>query len=682
MRFRRLQVQARTSDGPYGVSLDFPDGLVVVWADNSMGKSTCVKSIIVALGLEAMLTPNQNDLPLPPALKSRLDSATGEHQVLESEVYLEIENNKGERITVQRTIKGSRDKNLITVHAGPALSSPNETFTERDFFVNRAGSASRDSGFHFFLADFLGWELPAVKTYDGREYPLYLQCLAPYFIVEQTRGWSTVQPPLPTQFRLRDAHKRAVEFLLDLDAHRIAAKRQAIQYEIARIETEWMAQAVSAGELAKNVTARIQSLPLKPVTNWPPVVLPGLTVLAGDKWIDVPSRGRINQATLDELIGTEIPRVIDVATSVQSELNAAEEEVHDRQTTLARLLDLSEMETMEFSRISKRLSAIDEDIQHHKDVRTLRGLGSRQNSSIDHGNCPICHQTVPDSLVPLEAGLTVMSLDESVEFLTEQHRTYEIVLANAAKAGEARQIQIRSLREELGSLREHVRALKQTLMTDGRVPSIAAIRTRIELETTIKKDMEVQQRFDKLLQKFAELSENWRQVQIDLMELPRADVSERDQMKLGVWTNLVQQQLKEYGFGSFSSDQVVISQDTYKPEHEGFDLEASFSLQNSISASDLIRTIWSYLNGILELSRKAETQHPGCILFDEPRQQSTRDVSFAHLLKRTSNSAQFGQQVIFFTSENQARLMGHLDGLPHKLISIEGRVLKKLTSAH
>lgn len=214
MRFRRLKIQLQTSDGPYGVTLDFPDGLVVVWADNSMGKSTCVKSILVALGMEAMLTTTQADLPLPPAVKARLDSTTGEYDVLESDVWLEIENSKEERIVVQRTIKGARDKNLITVYEGPALTSPGSIVNTKDYFVSRPGAATRELGFHHFLAKFCNWTLPLVQTYDGNEYPLYLQCIFPYFFVEQTRGWSTVQPPLPTQFRIRDAHKRSFLILM------------------------------------------------------------------------------------------------------------------------------------------------------------------------------------------------------------------------------------------------------------------------------------------------------------------------------------------------------------------------------------------------------------------------------------------------------------------------------------
>ena len=79
MRFRCLQMRVETTDGPYGATLTFPDGLVVFWADNSMGKSTCVRAILVALGLEAMLTTNQSDLPLPPSITYRLDSDSGQH---------------------------------------------------------------------------------------------------------------------------------------------------------------------------------------------------------------------------------------------------------------------------------------------------------------------------------------------------------------------------------------------------------------------------------------------------------------------------------------------------------------------------------------------------------------------------------------------------------------------------
>lgn len=171
---------------------------------------------------------------------------------------------------------------------------------------------------------------------------------------------------------------------------------------------------------------------------------------------------------------------------------------------------------------------------------------------------------------------------------------------------------------------------------------------------------------------FAGLAGEWRKLQGDISSLPSDDLSESDRRKLKLWGNSLRMQLKDYGFRSLSADQIELSPDTYRPEHEGFDL------QTTISASDLIRTIWAYLSGLLEVAREETINHPGCLLFDEPRQQSTRDVSFAALLERAAASADFGQQVVFFTSENLVRLKEHMVFLNHTLREIDGRVIKKM----
>jgi hypothetical protein len=81
---------------------------------------------------------------------------------------------------------------------------------------------------------------------------------------------------------------------------------------------------------------------------------------------------------------------------------------------------------------------------------------------------------------------------------------------------------------------------------------------------------------------------------------------------------------------------------------------------------------------MIELSREETMNHPGLLILDEPRQQSTRVVSFAELMKRASSATVAKQQVIFFTSESTAILKQALNGLPHTLIECEGRMLKKI----
>lgn len=669
MRIRHLRLDVQTEQGPCSCDLEFPNGLVVVWADNSMGKSTCVRSILIALGLEAMLTTNRSELPLPPALTDELETESGEsRKVLESDVYLEIENQQGKRIVVRRTIRGTRDSNLISVIDGPALSNPGQPHPSEDYFVNLSGAASREAGFHRFLANFLGWKLPLVQTYEGNEYPLYLQCIFPYAVVEQIRGWSSIQPPVPTQFRIRDVHKRAIEFLLNLDAYKIAGQRQELLDERRRIETEWKGHGTRASDIAEAISSVVQGIPERPVIGWPPKVPPTLILPREGKWIPILDFVAAEEKDLQTLVDQEIPRVQEIASAAEQELADAERELRVKHALLSRRLGEIEAEESEMTSMKHRIKTLEEDIQRNKDVVTLQRLGSQVQSSIGSGSCPICHQQIQDSLVPLDNDQSVMSVAENIKFLAEQKRTYDGVLKNASQMQEARRRRAVAERDELSEIRQRIRTLRQTLISDGRLPSAAAIQARLELEQQIHRHSEAVGRFNTILEAFSDLSSQWKDVQAKLKKLPKDDTTSEDKDKLKVWSKACREQLDKFGFKSLTAAQISISSDTYRPEHEGFDL------QTSISASDLIRTIWSYLHGLLEVSRTLETNHPGFIIFDEPRQQSAKDVSFKELLVRASKAVD--DQVIFFTSENRERLASALVGVEHTLRAFNGRVIK------
>jgi hypothetical protein len=63
LRIRRLKLLVVTEKGDFGADIKFPDGLVLLRADNTSGKSTCLKAMIYALGLERMFGP-ANQPPL------------------------------------------------------------------------------------------------------------------------------------------------------------------------------------------------------------------------------------------------------------------------------------------------------------------------------------------------------------------------------------------------------------------------------------------------------------------------------------------------------------------------------------------------------------------------------------------------------------------------------------------
>ncbi|EOH73423.1 hypothetical protein [Enterococcus malodoratus] len=55
------------------------------------------------------------------------------------------------------------------------------------------------------------------------------------------------------------------------------------------------------------------------------------------------------------------------------------------------------------------------------------------------------------------------------------------------------------------------------------------------------------------------------------------------------------------------------------PEADGFDLKADSS------ASDNIRTIWSYTLSLLKISNMYNGNHLGFVIFDEPKQHSIHE---------------------------------------------------------
>ena len=345
MRIRHLRLRINTDLGLHGTDIEFPDGLVVLRADNTTGKSTCIQSILVALGLEAMLTTNQKDLPLPHVMKKELFSK-GDHlvNVIESDIFLEIENKRGEHIVVHRTVKGNRGKDLITVISGPALTKSSGIYNSTDYFVSRTGAAVREKGFHRFLAEFLEWNLPEVQTFDGRLVPLYIQCIFPYIAVEQKRGWASLIPPIPLQFRIREPNKRSIEFLLNLDANEIASKRIDLNNRTAMIEREWEASVYELQAMVKAIGGIVSNLPDRPITKWPPEILPIIQIPHDNKWLTLEEFIQNDTIKLHQLLESEIPRVNKISDAANIELSKSQEYLNAKEVVLSKLLNTIEME--------------------------------------------------------------------------------------------------------------------------------------------------------------------------------------------------------------------------------------------------------------------------------------------------------------------------------------------------
>src|SRR3546814_15709880 len=77
------------------------------------------------------------------------------------------------------------------------------------------------------------------RKYDSPEGKLPLETVFPLFWVEQKTGWSAIPAAIPTYLRVREVHKRAIEFIMDLDVHKLELERQRLKELIDENARNW-----------------------------------------------------------------------------------------------------------------------------------------------------------------------------------------------------------------------------------------------------------------------------------------------------------------------------------------------------------------------------------------------------------------------------------------------------------
>jgi hypothetical protein len=676
LRLRQFDLRVNTPDGPFGVSLPFSSGLVVLRADNSSGKSTCLQGIIYALGLEGMLSASRA-IPLPHVATSSLtDEADGrELPVLESYVMLEFENEAGKVATARRYARhGSVDTSLITVWDGPVLTGNVRALRESAYFVRRPGAAQREAGFHHWLTQFVGWQLPEVPRFDGTMSPLYLETIFPLFFVEQKRGWGGIHAQTPTYLRIRDAGRRSAEFVLALSSGDLAARRQLLQERIVAARQQW-SQTVAAFRLAANEHGIIvRGVPDQPVAQWPADPRPSLWITvpgAQEEWQPLGDEITRLTAQLDELNQRLLPRADDAAPEVSAELQASLQELHEVSYIADALHRELSIEEDQARSLDSRIVSLQDDVRRSQDAETLQRMGAPL-TAVTPPDCPTCHQELPSTLLAPASAIVAMPIERNIQLLKEQINLFQAMQTDLDSAIAAKRQQLITFDERVRALQQMVRAQRETLVSPRGTPSITDIETRVHLRDQVEALANVAGRLASLNTALTQVSQTWASLLAEQAQLRSQGMPDTDRAKINALQASFLDQLRDYGFTSLPISELTISEDTYQPVYEGFDL--GFDL----SASDMVRTIWSHRMGLLEVARQFDNRHAHLLVFDEPRQQSTDPLSFTALFKRAGSAAQHGQQVIFATSEPEASVQAMLRDVDHHYLGFDGKMIRRL----
>ena len=483
LRIKHIRLRAETTGGLYGADVRLSGGLTVLHAPNTSGKSTVLHAFLYALGLEQMLSPRR-EIPLSYAMREYVENpANGvEHKILESYVAVEIENATGQTMTVRRKVIAEGDRRLISVTDGPELTEGPGDYGRRDYFVMDAGGAQREAGFHRLLAEFMGWSLPTVKRFDGGDCPLYVETLFPLFFVEQKVGWTAIPAAIPTQFRIREVHRRTVEFLMAFDTHDMERRRQDLELRMSAAKTNWSNSVDAIVALATASGFRAARLPLAPTALGSDVENAYLEYQQNGEWLRLQKRKADLAEQLETLKNESIPEVEGVVEGAAAEADVLSAEILSLNTERSAIFRERQAELVQQASTAQRIAQLEEDLQKNKDALKLQNFGSKLSRELAPNHCPTCEQAIDQSLLPQGTLEAVMSIEDNIEYLSAQRKVFKRLADRSYAMIRELDLELVSTGEEVRGKSARLRALKSDLIAPSHAASAAFIEERLRLE--------------------------------------------------------------------------------------------------------------------------------------------------------------------------------------------------------
>ncbi|WHO24134.1 hypothetical protein G6L90_21140 [Agrobacterium tumefaciens] len=659
--------------------MDLRPGLNVVKAPNTHGKSTCLQAVLYGLGLERMLGPRV-ETPFGHALKEYIkERPNGPTFIVDSSfVELELVNARQERLAIHREIKGDADQRLVLAK----LTDANGVETRRDFFLHDPGSAQREDGFHHFLASFIGWHLPEVSTFDGREVPLYLAAIFPMLFVEQKRGWSAIQGPFPTFLKIQDISRRAMEFILNLDVGERRRQRQEVEKRIASLEGEWVATRQHLISRLGNLS-RLQNIAATPPKEFSADSGLAIEVYLEGEWVALPIAVQYTDDQVAALEMEELATTEDAAPDLERELATRQTEVAVMEAKIGDLRNSMSMAREEINENRRRISALKSDLVRNQDAQKLEKFGSRLGRAVSDHTCPTCHQELDAELLPV-VEVKGMAVDENIRFIRSQIELYQ---ANAeATQGHANSIQLMyesvsgELRESLARIRELGDALRRPSTSLAR----SAIETLVRLQARSNRYRSMQNEADGLVDRFSSIAKAVSDLRSSLKGLKGDDFTALDQKKIEFFQTRLQARLQSFSFKTFKSSEILVSLEDFRPIAMIADAKTGAltvrELGFEMSASDAIRMKWSYYLALLDVGTSFDTNHPGFLVFDEPDQQAIESKDVRSFLLEAAKFEARAQILVAATAEKIADFDADLVRAGANMISFDGYTLQRLSN--
>lgn len=624
IRVIRIAIEGMSEAGPFAGELAFDKGVQVISGHNRFGKSTAFAGIAWCLGVEHVYGVQANDnaiFPDAPRNRLTLGEAT-DVRVMSSHASLELERSDGRRLKLQRDILGQ---------AGQVRYDDGDL--EGTLVVGYGSMKDPTAGFQAALRKWIGLPEAHLMTSRGSETQIYMENLAPLFLIEQLVGWSDIQAEQIYRYGTQEIADGAFEFLLGLDA-KLAARlaKQRSDATAAALREEARAISTALGDLLLKregwtfdlgTHGSLQDL----ATRWSTF---DLLALMKERFHFHPEKEtarltkRVDELRTRVTKGKVDPEATSDVSAASGAVVSLKQRRHEIQIQLANLRS-------QYREQHRLLRSVEDRLKSAKDLRRLKvdGVGI-----LPKAECPTCHQSVNPNMLELNQHST-----ESMNLHVAQLERQRKLLADNVENVLAEVVEVSARAEALE--REFIQAERTLQLVNAstspmREAMIKAANDLLAAEQELAKVRGLADDLEVIEQRMREWAERAR-------TLLRAEVGIEDRSATNAFLVHLRQHLVALGCAGVTANDApqVYLDDHYLPT-----LRQRW-VRSLGSASDRARLIVAYTLALAETGK----HHPGLVAYDEPLQQNPdpghRERFVRFLVER---GASINRQVLVFTS--------------------------------
>lgn len=633
IRLTFIVVKGLSEHGAFEGRLDLGEGVQVVSAHNSYGKSLAAKAVTWCLGVETMFGVPPNDSSFfPDAVSMEIDlpNAIGA-RVLSSECSIGLLRSDGTSLTLTRSVTGDTGQIKASELArGQEIA--------RDSVLQTRSRSMQDStgGFQHFFFEWMGWPRTKVTTFRGEPSEIYLENLAPSFFIEQKEGWTAIQSLQVSRYSQIQIAQISTEYLLGaLDniqlrvSQQEAAQQRAVLKESAEEITNRVNSLLSARGWAVSWSSHGSVTAI--AKRWRESGL--LTLLKVQANVDLDSRIAALNKRIADLRKALTSDPIDPADL--STMAAVSQQAVELKNERHRLnVELNSLKLQE-KQATELIASLDSRIQSAADLVRLKSTGVGR---LDHVECPTCHR----DLDPSTFALSRQSLQEVEAHIEGLRRDRALMRSNAAGIRAAMSSQAGAL----ALADEKLREAEQTITSVAE--AVGTVREQLTRRAADLSAAEREQdRVSEVKRLVAELQaeiDAWikRANALEALDDTRTDVL----LRRTRFQEALVRYIRDLGHNGVMAENIekLRLDDDYVP------YLGSRRLHALGSASDQSRLVAAYSLALADASVSLAGLHPGFVLLDEPLQQNPddkhRELLFASL---TSELSKLAFQLVIFT---------------------------------